>query len=62
MPDTTKLIIAQRISSVEDADKVIVLDHGTVNDFGTPDELLARNKYTGKYMNPRRREIRKNDE
>ena len=44
MPDTTKLIIAQRISSVEDADKVIVLDHGTVNDFGTPDELLARNK------------------
>ena len=44
IPDTTKLIIAQRISSVEDADKVIVLDHGTVNDFGTPDELLARNK------------------
>lgn len=44
IPDTTKIIIAQRISSVEDADKVIVMNNGTVDDFGTPDELLGRNK------------------
>ena len=44
IPDTTKIIIAQRISSVEDADKVIVLNHGAVDDFGTPQELFARNK------------------
>ena len=44
IPDTTKLIIAQRISSVEDADKVIILDDGRIDDFGTPAELLARNR------------------
>ena len=44
IPDTTKLIISQRISSVEDADKVIVLNNGRVDDFGTPSELLERNK------------------
>lgn len=44
IPDTTKIIIAQRISSVEDADKVIVMNNGAVDDFGTPDELLGRNK------------------
>ena len=44
IPDTTKLIIAQRISSVEDADKVIVLNNGRGDDFGTPSELLERNK------------------
>ena len=43
IPNTTKIIIAQRISSVQDADKIIVLDEGRVNDFGTHDELLARN-------------------
>lgn len=40
IPDTTKLIIAQRISSVQDADKIIVLDEGVVNAFGTHEELL----------------------
>ncbi len=44
IPNTTKFIIAQRISSVEDADKVIVLDGGKVNGFGSPDELLKNNK------------------
>ncbi len=44
IPDTTKFIIAQRISSVEDADKVIVLDGGKVNGFGTPAELMKSNK------------------
>ena len=43
IPDTTKIIIAQRISSVQDADKIIVLDEGKVNDIGTHEELLERN-------------------
>ena len=42
-PDTTKLIIAQRISSVEHADKIIVMDDGRINGFGTPAEMLANN-------------------
>ena len=44
IPDTTKIIIAQRISSVQDADKIIVLDEGRVNDVGTHAELLERNE------------------
>lgn len=43
IPNTTKLIIAQRISSVQDADRIIVMDDGSVNDFGTHEELLKRN-------------------
>lgn len=43
IPNTTKIIIAQRISSVQDADKIIVLDDGKINDVGTHDELLERN-------------------
>ena len=44
IPETTKIIIAQRISSIEDADKVIVLDDGGVSGFGTPEELLQNNE------------------
>ncbi len=44
LKDTTKLIIAQRITSVCDADKIVVLDDGKVSDIGTHDELLARSK------------------
>ena len=44
IPDTTKFIIAQRSSSGEDADKVIVLDSGRVCGFGTPGELLKTNE------------------
>lgn len=44
LPDTTKIIIAQRVSSVADCDKIIILDSGAVNDIGTHDELLERNE------------------
>lgn len=43
IPDTTKLIISQRISSVQDADRIIVMEEGQVNGFGTHEELLASN-------------------
>ena len=41
---TTKLIIAQRISSIQDADRIIVLDKGTLSDIGTHDELMERSE------------------
>lgn len=44
IPDTTKLIIAQRISSVEDADKIIVMDGGRIDAIGTHGELLKTNR------------------
>lgn len=43
IPDTTKIIIAQRIASVEDADQIVVLDEGKMVDIGTHQELLGRN-------------------
>lgn len=43
IPNTTKLIIAQRISSVEDADKIIVMNNGKIDAFGTPEELMNSN-------------------
>ena len=42
IPDTTKFIIAQRVASVQDADKRIVMDGGSIADIGTHEELLAR--------------------
>jgi ATP-binding cassette subfamily B protein len=44
IPDTTKLIIAQRISSIQDADRIIVLDGGKINGIGNHEELLANNE------------------
>ncbi len=43
IPDTTKIIIAQRVSSVEDADQIIVLDGGKISGIGTSEELLKTN-------------------
>ncbi|HIX72973.1 MAG TPA: ABC transporter ATP-binding protein/permease [Candidatus Anaerobutyricum stercoripullorum] len=44
IPDTTKIIIAQRVSSVEDADVIIVMDNGEINGIGTSEELLKTNE------------------
>ena len=44
IPDTTKIIIAQRISSVENCDRIIVIYHGEINGIGTHKELLKSNK------------------
>ena len=44
IPGTTKLIIAQRISSIQNCDRIIVMEDGRVNDFGAHEELLARNQ------------------
>lgn len=43
IPETTKIIIAQRTASVEDADRIIVMDGGSINDIGTHSELIKRN-------------------
>ena len=43
IPDTTKIIIAQRVSSIEDADRIIVLDKGEISGIGTSEELLKTN-------------------
>ena len=44
IPNTTKIVIAQRISSIEDADQIIVLDDGKIDQIGTHEELLKTNK------------------
>ena len=44
LKDSIKIIIAQRISSVKDTDKIIVLDNGKISDIGTHNELLSSNE------------------
>ena len=57
IPDTTKLIIAQRVSSVQDADRIIVMDEGKIHGFGTHDELLvSQMRFIARYMSLRHRE------
>ena len=43
IPETTKIVIAQRISSIEDADQIIIVDDGKVNAIGTHEQLLKSN-------------------
>ena len=43
LPDMTKIVIAQRISSIEDADQIIIMDNGHVDAIGTHEELLKNN-------------------
>lgn len=45
LPDTTKLIIAQRVASIETADQIIILKDGRIDDIGTHEELLLRNEF-----------------
>ncbi len=47
LPDTTKIIIAQRVSSVQDADMIIILDGGRISDFGTHVQLMERSGIYG---------------
>ena len=54
IPDVTKLIIAQRISSIEKADRVIVLDDGKIVDFDTPKNLLKNNEIYKEVYNSQR--------
>ena len=44
IPNTTKIIIAQRVTSIEDADKIIVLNEGKIDGIGTSEELLKTNE------------------
>ena len=44
LPEMTKIVIAQRISSIEDADKIIIMDNGEINAVGTHDQLIKSNK------------------
>ena len=44
IPGTTKIIIARRVSSVQDADRILVLDNSRLNGFGTHQQLLENNK------------------
>ena len=44
LPEMTKIVIAQRISSIEEADQIIVLDNGEINGIGTHKQLLENNE------------------
>lgn len=55
IPNTTKFIITQRISSIEDADKIIVMDNGVINGIGIHEELLNTNKIYKEIYNSQQR-------
>jgi len=59
IPETTKIIIAQRIASVQDADKIIVMNNGAIDAIGTHDELLESNEiYREVYTSQNRAEVK----
>ena len=61
IPGTTKIIIAQRISSVQDADRILVLDNGQINGLGTHEELLQDQRHLSGSLqqpDPGRRRLR----
>ena len=63
IPNTTKIIIAQRVSSIEDADKIIVLNEGKIDGIGTSEELLKTNEiYKEVYESQKKGEDDKNGE
>ena len=57
LPDVTKIIIAQRISSVENADRIIVMDGGTINGIGTHSELLETNEIYREVYESQKKEV-----
>ena len=57
LPNVTKIIIAQRIASVENADRVIVMDKGKVVDFDTPKNLLKNNKIYKEVYNSQKKGV-----
>ena len=61
IPNITKIIVAQRISSVEDADKIIVLDNGKISDIGTHEELLKRNDIYIEVYSTQNRTVKEGD-
>lgn len=61
MPETTKIIIAQRIASVEDADKIIIMENGTISAVGTHDELIKNNEIYRDLYYSQNKELKKNE-
>ena len=57
IPDTTKIIIAQRVASVQDADKIIVLDDGRIEAVGTHEQLLETSTIYREVYESQNREV-----